>query len=440
MKRLALLSTYFPPGNVAGVHRARLWSQYLPEFGWEPTIVTTQSRYYEEPLDPALIALVPSDAKVIYTRALPSRPIRLVGDLGIRALWWHYRALCALASRQQVDFLLITVASHYSSVLGRMIHRRFGIPYGIDYQDPWLGDPTRRRPMLSKAWADQKLAGVLEPWAVRDAALITGVAPGYFAGVLERNPEIARHAVTAAMPIGGSDRDFEIVRSAPPAPFLFDPDDGHCHLIYAGALLPAGVSIAQSFLQGLARLRSTAPATAARLRVHFVGTGRSAGDAQGHQILPMARRIGVEAMVTEHPHRIGYVDTLNHLMRASGVLVLGSTERHYTPSKLFLAVLSRRPVLAFLHEASTAVGMLAAARAGRAVVLPEGSLPDPAVVADELRRLVERSDYDPRAVDWSTFDAYSARNSARLLAAALDRACPQPAGKLHWHRKNSYSH
>jgi len=142
MKRLALLSTYFPPSNLAGVHRARLWSQYLPEFGWAPTIVTTDARYYEERLDPALTALVPSSTKVIHTRALPTRPIRLVGELGIRALWWHYRALSELASRREIDFLLVTVASHYSSVLGLMIHRRFGVPYGIDYRIP--GSASRR--------------------------------------------------------------------------------------------------------------------------------------------------------------------------------------------------------------------------------------------------------------------------------------------------------
>lgn len=426
MKRLALLSTYFPPGNLAGVHRARLWSQYLREFGWEPTIVTTDSSYYEERLDPALTTLVPPDAKVIYTRALPARPIRLVGDLGIRAFWWHYKALSELAARGQIDFLLITVASHYSSVLGRMIHRRFGIRYGIDYQDPWISESPRTYRPLSKAWANQKLARILEPWAVRDAALITGVAPGYYSGVLERNPGVAARAVTAAMPIGGSEKDFEIVRKASPPPFLFDPDDGLFHIIYAGALLPAGVTVVEAFLQGLARLRANTPAAAARLRVHFVGTGRSPNDEQGHQILPLAQKAAVTDMVTEHPHRIGYVDSLNHLMRAKAVLVLGSTERHYTPSKLFLAVLSRRPVLAVLHEASTAVDMLAAAGAGRTIVLPEGTVPDPAVIAVELQALVERPAYDPDAVDWSAFDTYSARNSARLLAAALDRTCGRP--------------
>lgn len=422
MKRLALLSTYFPPGNVAGVHRARLWSEHLPEFGWEPTIVTTDSRYYEERLDPALESLVPANVKVIYTRALPLKPVRLVGDLGIRALWWHYRALCDLASRREFDFLLVTVASHYGSLLGRLIHRRFGIPYGIDYQDPWVSDVPRAERVFTKAWIAQKLPRILEPWAVRDACLITGVAAGYYAGVLRRNPRVAERAVTAAMPIGGSQRDFEIVRAAPAQPFLYDPSDGNFHLIYAGALLPAGVVVVDAFLRGVARLRSIAPTSAARLRVHFVGTGGSNTDPQARQILPLARKAGVEDLVTDHPSRIGYVDTLNHLVRADAVLVLGSTERHYTPSKLFLAVLSRRPVLAVLHEASTAVGMLAVARAGRTIVLPEGGTPDPDTVADELRIFMEQSTYDPDAVDWSAFDTYSARNSARLLAEALDRA------------------
>lgn len=428
MKQLGLVSTYFPPGNVAGVHRARLWSQYLPEFGWEPTVVTTDPRYYEERLDPALADLVPAGVKVIHTRALPTRPVRLVGDLGIRAVWWHYQALKDLASRGGIDFLLITVASHYESVLGRMIHRRFGIPYGIDYQDPWISDAPKSPPVFSKAWLDDKLARILEPWAVRDAALIAGVAPAYYAGVLARNPGLASGAVTAAMPIGGSAKDFEAVRALSPRPFLFDPGDGLFHLIYAGALLPAGIAVVDAFLRGLARLRATAPGAAARVRVHFVGTGRSATDPQGHQVLPRAVAAGVADMVTEHPHRIGYVDALNHLVRADAVLVLGSTERHYTPSKLFLAVLSRRPVLAILHEASTAVGMLAAARAGRAIVVAEGALPDPADIAAELQSLVERPDYDPATVDWSAFDAYSARNSARLLAAALDRACMRRPG------------
>jgi len=422
-KRVALVAGHFPPSNLAAVHRARLWSQYLPEFGWSPVVVTTHPRYYEERLDPDLEMLVPPGLNVIRTRALPTRPLRLVGDIGVRGFWWHYQALGRLAAAGEIDFVHITIPSNFSGPLGRLVHRRYGIPYGIDYIDPWVHYwPGVEKP-LSRAWASHHLARVLEPWSVRDATLITGVAPGYYEGMLQRNPEVGRRAVTAEMPYGGSDRDFEFVRAANRPAFLWDSrSDGLVHLVYAGALLPAGIAVLDAFLAGLAHLHRIAPATAGRLRVHFVGTGRSPTDEQGHQVLPRARSAGVEDLVTEHPHRIGYVDALNHLVRANAVLVLGSTERHYTPSKLFLAVLSRRPVLAVLHQASTAVDMLAAARAGHTIVLPESGLPDPAVVAGELRTLVERPGYDANAVDWPAFESYSARNSARLLAAALDRA------------------
>jgi hypothetical protein len=37
---------------------------------------------------------------------------------------------------------------------------------------------------------------------VRGASLITGMAPGYTAGMLERNPEVGETAVVASMPMG----------------------------------------------------------------------------------------------------------------------------------------------------------------------------------------------------------------------------------------------
>jgi hypothetical protein len=110
---------------------------------------------------------------------------------------------------------------------------------------------------------------------------------------------------------------------------------------------------------------------------------------------------------------------------------LGSTEPHYTPSKVFQAMLSRRPLFALLHEASTAVGMIRASRAGEVLTLSEGRLPEPRTVADGLRVLMTGS-FDAAAVDRSGFSEYTARESTRLLAAALDQAMSRqerPAGR-----------
>jgi hypothetical protein len=229
------------------------------------------------------------------------------------------------------------------------------------------------------------------------------------------------------MPMGSAPEDYSLVRSLDRPPFLFQPGDGHFHMIYAGALLPAGIAVLESFLAGLAALKARSPDAAARLRVHFVGTGSSPDDPGGHQVRPRAERAGVGDIVDEHPQRIGYVDALNHQTRSDAVLVLGSTEAHYTPSKVFQAMLSRRPVFAMLHKDSTAVDMVRSMRAGSVLTLTEQKLPGPEDVADAVRAFMTDESYDADAVDRAAFDAFSARGSTRALAAALDLACERAA-------------
>ncbi|HTE79987.1 MAG TPA: hypothetical protein VK634_04765 [Reyranella sp.] len=421
--RIALVSSHFAPSNLVGGHRARLWSRYLPEFGWEPIVVTGDPAHYEERPDPDLERLVAPGLEVVHAATLPTRPVRLVGDVGVRAFWGCYRAVARLVRQQRIDFVLVTIPSNFLAPLGRLIHWRYGVPFGIDYQDPWVNAWPGVERKGSRAWWSYTLATWLEPWSVRDAALITGMAPGYVAGMLERNPHVARKAVVASMPMGSASEDFELVTTLHRAPFLFDPADGNFHMIYAGALLPAGIVVLDAFLAGLRALREAAPAVAARLRVHFVGTGSSPDDPNGHRVLPRARDAGVTDMVDEHPHRIGYVDTLNHLEHCSAVLVLGSTERHYTPSKVFQAILSKRPVFAMLHAGSTAIGMIETARAGRVLPLTAEVMPRPEAVAAGLEALVGDPPYDSSAVDGAAFEFLSARASTRALAEALDQAC-----------------
>jgi Glycosyl transferase 4-like domain len=422
MKRIAIVTGHFPPSNLAGVHRARLWAPYLPEFGWEPVIVTADPKYYEEILDPALLDLVSPNLRVIRTKAIPVRPIRVIGDIGVRALFWHLRALDDLIARKDIDFVLITIPSNFSALLGELLHRRHGVPFGIDYQDPWVHAWPGGDRLFGKARVSRKLADWLEPWAVKNACLITGVAPLYFEAMLERNAHLRARCVTAAMPIGHSPDDYEALRKAGRPTFLFPTDDELFHMIYAGAMLPNAYVVLERFLAALAVLRDTDREIMDRLRVHFVGTGKSPDDPQGYNIRPYVQRFGLEPWVDEHPARIGYVDVLNHLAHAAAVLVLGSTEPHYTPSKVYQSVQARRPIFALLHEQSTAVGVLRESRAGQAMTLSEDRLPDPRELAAALAAFVRDPQYSPDRVKWDAFEAYSARNSTRLLARAVDQA------------------
>jgi hypothetical protein len=431
-KVVALVAPHFPPSNLAGVHRARLLSQHLEEFGWRPIIITTHWRHYEEALDWDLVRMISPDLEIISTRAMPTRPFRIVGDIGIRGFLWHRAAIARLFSERRIDFLHITVPSFYSALLGASLYWRRPIPFGIDYIDPWVNTWPDAEKRFSKAWASLRLAELLEPIAVRDASLITGVAPGYYAGVFGRNPALLDHCAVAAMPYGNSERDFEAAIEHGKKPHLFDPADGLFHMFYAGALLPKGWTVLESLFKGLTELCSSHPDIYRRVRLHFVGTGKSPTDARGYNVLPIAQRLGVAEIVTEHPHRMAYADVLTHLMQCSAPLIVGSTEPHYTPSKVFQSIQSGRPVFALLHEESTAVSVLEQSGGGVALTLSETRLPAPEEIARKLARFItDAASFDPATVNRAAFASYSARESARLMANALNDGLATFNRRLH---------
>jgi hypothetical protein len=148
-----------------------------------------------------------------------------------------------------------------------------------------------------------------------------------------------------------------------------------------------------------------------------------------HTVRPWAERFGLSDVVIEHPARIPYLDALNHLKQSHGVLILGSSEPHYTPSKVFQAVLSRRPVVAILHEKSTGARILKDARAGQLVTFNEAQ---PAMsrvkeIGHAILDTIRCNSHSPEQVNWQAFQAYSAEAMAMELATALDSVTSEPA-------------
>jgi hypothetical protein len=116
--------------------------------------------------------------------------------------------------------------------------------------------------------------------------------------------------------------------------------------------------------------------------------------------------------------------------RALGVLVaillLGSSERHYTASKLYPALLAKRPILALFHERSSVVSILRAAASEPTVrVIAYGDGPPQEAQVDaaacHLRALAASCTYRPADVALGTIDAVSARQLARQLATIFDQ-------------------
>jgi hypothetical protein len=281
-----------------------------------------------------------------------------VGDLGLRALAALGRRCRELLSLERFDLVLITMPPHYVALLGPWLRRRTGTPYVLDYQDPWVsawgltvgGGPDGRPDSRSRL--SRKLALAFEPLVLRRAAGLTAVSDGTLEGILSRHPAL-RLLPRAEVPLGGDARDFQVAREARrPNPF-FSAEDGLVHLVYVGTLLPLGGEVLRAVLRGAVLLRERNPELLGRVRFHFFGTSNQTVGRAAFRVLPMAEQLGLMGIVDEHPLRIDYLDSLTVQAEAGGILLLGSSEPHYTASKIYPALLSGRPILGVYHEASS---------------------------------------------------------------------------------------
>ena len=116
-------------------------------------------------------------------------------------------------------------------------------------------------------------------------------------------------------------------------------------LIYAGAFLPKAGEPMKAFLRALKQVNET-PGQKPLFQFNCLGTGSSPTDSHGFQVMPIARELGVEKWVREFPERRPYLEVLAALARADGIVVVGSTEPHYSPSKIFQALGAEKPLLA----------------------------------------------------------------------------------------------
>jgi hypothetical protein len=367
MRKVLMVSPHFPPDTSAGTHRVRLLAPHLPAFGWEPTVVTVDPAAYEGRLDPDLARLVPETLRVVRVPAWPVEFTRTlgIGDLGLRALTGLWSGCGRLLAGERFDALFITVYPTYPALMGPRLKARFGIPFVLDYQDPWVGawglevGGGRGGRADVKSRVTRAMATRLEPYVVRHADAITAVSARTYEDVLARVAD-ATPCACAAIPLGFEADDVEALARAPRENRWFDPSDGLVHVCYVGTVLPKGVPVLRALLTALRELKSGAPALFERLRLHFLGTSNQRDPRGAERVLPIARELGVAEIVSEVPPRLDYLDALNVQVTASALLLMGSTEPHYTPSKVFPALLSGRRILAVYHEASSVVQMLRA--------------------------------------------------------------------------------
>jgi hypothetical protein len=424
-RTVVIVSPHFPPSGLPPAHRTRQFARHLPEFGWNPIVLTVRPEFYQEKPDWDLIQLVSPDLEVIRTAAfLPKMSGGLgIGDLGLRCVLQFRRELMRLCRHRRVDLVYFPCPPNYQLLLGRWAAANFAIPYVFDYIDPWNSDWLRETARFpSKLWLSHLLSVCLEPYSIRHVSHVTSVSHGTNDTVRRRYPWLDERQFSV-LPYGGEPELFEHLHGQPRPSRCLEPNDGRFQLVCLGAMWEAAYGTLDGFLDALRLLRERQPALYARLRVHFLGTTYNPNAKGVYQVQPRARAKGVGDAIAERPERVPYLEALRTMAQADGLLLLGSSEPHYTPSRLLPCLHARRPLFAVMHEASDATKLLRAV--GSATVAAYGGARPVGACVEEiyehLLAFLRDPGYDPSAVNWDRIAEFSARAITQRLADSFDR-------------------
>lgn len=419
MPRVLVVSPHFPPVNAADLQRVRMLLPFLRENGWEAEVLAVDPDQVASPRDPWLAEGLPAHVPVHRVRALGLgwAWVPGLGNLGLRALGALRRAGDRLLEKGGFDLVYFSTTVFEVHGLGPRWTRRFGVPFVMDYQDPWVNDYYREHPSvvppggrLKHALAEA-LHRRMEPRVLRSCAGLTAVSQGYPDQLARRYPDL-KLPPCLVQPFPGAARDFERLdgTSAPAV-------DGLRHWVYVGR---GGPDMAPA-LRGLFRaLRDHAPAGLLEtLRLHFVGTSYAAPGLGEVTLAPLAAEFGLAHLVEEQPGRIPYAETLARLRAADALLVPGSDDPAYTASKIYPYLLARRPLLAIFHRDSSVVDLMERVGGGVCVPFASGE-PTEALAARIAAQWLRAKAFDQvRPLDEAAFRPFTDAECARQLGGFL---------------------
>lgn len=344
MRRLLLVSYAFPPHPSAGALRPGYLARYLPQYGWEATVLTQSA--LSAPFNVRVITAGAATADVqerlrasIAARAgnphsFVRRTLRKMKDTLLfpdpTAAWIPsaLRSGACLMRDERFDAICSTAHPASVHVVAAVLARRSGLPWIADYRDPWAGNAyADRGPMRTL------LERGLERALLRRAAGITTISRP----IAEQLTAFHRRHDVQVIPNAYDPAEWQTVPNTAPARFT---------LCYTGSMYD-GRRSPDLLFAAIRRLREQRDPAAQAARVQFYGPNSD-------NVNVSAQQFGVTLQVQVN----GQVPR-SHAMRAqreaAALLVflnMDPSTANETGSKFLEYLGARRPIIAFGPENS----------------------------------------------------------------------------------------
>lgn len=398
MKRVLIISYFFPPVSNMGSHRMARFVRHLREFGWEPVVLTGKTPGWPH-VDEKLLEHLPKDLEIHRVGAMDLtmlwRKLRPAGKSATPSAsqshglttfinrWLmipdKYFPWISPAARYARDLKVDAVYSTSEPVSDHLVALQLGdVPWIAEFRDLWLGSPyfARQQPTA----LHRALHARLERKIVKRANVIVGLSEGirqYFA----------------------KQSDARVIYNC------FEPEDypavtttGKFSVVYAGTLYSSRSP--EPFFRGFMEFVRQQKLTLDQAEFVWVGGSADldvAGMMEQTGITPYAKVVGF----------VRHAEALRRMKTASVLLAIQSPEDAiHVPGKLFEYIGAGRPILAMSRPCETA-DIITKNKLGWVAE------PEPAAVAEKLREAFN-------GADQISAEKFSARETTRQLAALLD--------------------
>lgn len=397
MKRVLIITYYWPPTAGSGVQRWLKMSKYLPQYGWQP-VIYTPSNPEAGMTDESLLKDICPEAEIvkrpimepyaIFNALTGSRgakksgqkdgsgkqagsravnPINAVGhksplmrlSLWLRAnvfvpdprcLWIRpsVRFLKKYLREHPVDAIVSTGPPHSMHLIARNLHRSTGIPWTADFRDPWTRIFYFKHLPLTRR--SRKKYAAMELSVLHEADRVVAVTDNMVRDFLE---ELGAHENSCGkfhvIENGYDEEDFAGITAA-------ELPEGF-NLVHTGLFSAEGNP--RKLWKVLSELCRENPDFDRNLHLTFAGK-------TDPEILAAIKEAGLETHLTD----LGYVPhhEANSLQKAADLLLLPLREEPEAAGiltgKYFEYLAAGRPIAAFGPHGSVLEHSLAATRTG----------------------------------------------------------------------------
>lgn len=357
MKKVLIITYYWPPSGGAGVQRWLKFAKYLPEFGWQPVILTVDPRYASYPQrDESLSHEVGPDCLVYTTKSfelynfyklvsgkkeVPYGGFANESKEGLlqkiskfmrgnfllpdpRKGWNKYalKKAAELISEFTIGTVVTTSPPHSTQLIGLKLKQKFNIRWIADLRDPWT-DIYYYNQFKHTALA-RRIDLNYERKVIEQADLLITVSEDVKRIFAEKS-RLPIDAKTAVIPNGFDEEDFRITSV---------PAESRKVITYTGTISEAYP--VDCFLEALCLLSENLKS---HLLIRFVGKVPPS-------VVRKFRSTGLEVEL------VGYVDhpkSIEYLFRSDLLLLVipkVANNRGILTGKFFEYLASQKPVLA----------------------------------------------------------------------------------------------